>query len=300
MNKILTKFKILFIFIFLSFSFSFPKEEIFYLMGTYSIIDVPKKNYQVYKYMRNLEEKLSDYIENSEVSMINKNAGIQTVKVSEETLEIIKKAIEISEMTEGVFDITIGAITIKAKRKKEITEEEAKNLVNYKDIKIEDNTVFLSKKGMAIDIGGIGKGYAIEKAYENIKTKKGFIAIAGDMKIWGQKRLIAVYNPLNKGILMEGINKKDICLSTSGNYRKEHIIGNNKTAIQVTVVYDNCTITDAISTAIFAMNDEQRNRFLNKYKNIGVLILYNDGSIYMNKTFLDYFDYTIFSNYKMK
>ncbi|QWK18994.1 MAG: FAD:protein FMN transferase [Hydrogenobacter thermophilus] len=276
-------------------SLAFSKEEVFYLMGTYAIIDLPDgKNYQAYRYMRSLEEKLSDYIENSEVSEINKNAGIKPVAVSEETLEVIKKALYISQITDGAFDITVGAITIRARRGKELPENEARMLVDYRKVKIEGNKVFLTQKGMAIDLGGIGKGYAVEKAYQHLKLPEGFISIAGDMKVWGEKRLLAVYDPITRGVLMEGINRKDLCLSTSGNYFRHHIVGEPNSLLQVSVAYSDCTITDALSTAIFAMSDQQRQKFLREHQNVGVLLLYTDGSLYFNKAFLDYFEMVMF------
>jgi len=278
----------LFLFLFL---FAFSQEKVFHLMGTYAIIDLPsQKAYQAYKFMKGLEEKLSDYIEDSEVSKINQKAGVEPVEVSADTLEVIKKSLWLSELTEGAFDITVGAITIRARRLREISEDEARNLVNYKKVRVEGSSVFLEQKGMAIDLGGIGKGFAIQKAYEFIKTDKGFIAIAGDLRVWGHKRLLAVYNPINGKILTQGYNKKDLCLSTSGNYKREHIIGKGGKLLQVTVAYEDCTLTDGISTALFSMDDKKRWDFIEKHPQFGYLLLFSDGSVYVNKTFLEFFE----------
>jgi thiamine biosynthesis lipoprotein len=271
--------------------FVFSQEKVFHLMGTYAIIDIPsEKAYQAYRFMKGLEEKLSDYIEGSEVSKINQKAGVEPVEVSSETLEVIKKSLWLSELTEGAFDITVGAITIRARRLREISEDEARNLMNYKKVRVEGSSVFLEQKGMAIDLGGIGKGFAIQKAYEFIKTDKGFIAIAGDLRVWGHKRLLGVYNPINRKILAQGYNKKDLCLSTSGNYRREHIIGKGGKLLQVTVAYEDCTLTDGLSTALFAMDDKKRWDFIEKYPQFGYLLLFSDGSVYVNRTFLEFFE----------
>ena len=244
----------LMLFLFLSL-FAFSQERVFHLMGTYAIIDLPsEKAYQTYKFMKGLEEKLSDYIEDSEVSKINRKAGVEPVEVSADTLEVIKKSLWLSKLTQGAFDITAGAITIRARRLREISKDEARNLVNYKKVRMEGSSVFLEEKGMAIDLGGIGKGFAIQKAYEFIKTDEGFIAIAGDLRVWGHKRLLAVYNPTNGKILAQGYNKRDLCLSTSGNYRREHIIGKGGKLLQITVAYEDCTLTDGLSTALFAID----------------------------------------------
>jgi thiamine biosynthesis lipoprotein len=280
----------LMLFLFLSL-FAFSQERVFHLMGTYAIIDLPsEKAYQAYRFMKELEEKLSDYIEDSEISKINRKAGLEPVEVSSETLEVIKKSLWLSELTEGAFDITVGAITIRARRLREISEDEARNLVNYKKVRIEGSSVFLQEKGMAIDLGGIGKGFAIQKVYEFIKTDKGFIAIAGDLRVWGHKRLLAVYNPINGKILAQGYNKKDLCLSTSGNYRREHIVGKSGKLLQVTVAYEDCTLTDGLSTALFAMDDKKRWDFIEKHPQFGYLLLFSDGSVYVNKTFLEFFE----------
>ncbi len=278
----------LFLFLFL---FAFSQEKVFHLMGTYAIIDLPsKKAYQAYKFMKGLEEKLSDYIEGSEVSKINQKAGVEPVEVSADTLEVIKKSLWLSELTEGAFDITVGAITIRARRLREFSEDQARNLVNYKKVRVEGSSVFLEEKGMAIDLGGIGKGFAIQKAYEFIKTDEGFIAIAGDLRVWGHKRLLAVYNPINGKILTQGYNKKDLCLSTSGNYRREHIVGKGSKLLQVTVAYEDCTLADGLSTALFAMDDKKRWDFIEKHPQFGYLLLFSDGSVYVNKTFLEFFE----------
>ncbi|MFN3813604.1 MAG: FAD:protein FMN transferase [Aquificaceae bacterium] len=266
-------------------------------MGTYAIVDLPGgKDYETYKYMRSLEEKLSDYIEDSEVSNINRHAGERPVRLSEETLEVIKKALYVSRMTDGAFDITVGALTIRAKRLKEISQDQANKLIDYRKVKTFDEKVFLEEKGMAIDLGGIGKGYAVQKAYEYIKTPWGFISIAGDMKVWGHRRLVGIYNPATGGVLMEGINKKDLCLSTSGNYFREHIVGKTNSLLQVSVVHTDCTLADALSTAIFAMDDREREEFLRKHQDIGFLLLFKDGSVYYNREFFDNFEVIIFKD----
>jgi len=279
----------------------FSQEKVFHLMGTYAIIDLPsEKAYQAYKFMKGLEEKLSDYIEGSEVSKINQKAGVEPVEVSADTLEVIKKSLWLSELTEGAFDITVGAITIRARRLREISEDEARNLVNYKKVRVKGSSVFLEEKGMAIDLGGIGKGFAIQKAYEFIKTDEGFIAIAGDLRVWGHKRLLGVYNPINRKILAQGYNKRDLCLSTSGNYRREHIIGKGGKLLQITVAYEDCTLADGLSTALFAMDDKKRWDFIEKHPQFGYLLLFSDGSVYVNKTFLEFFESLEFSESGVK
>jgi len=154
-------------------------------MGTYLIVgELEDKEIELCRYMKSLEKKLSHYIENSEISKINRNAGIRAVRVSEETFEVLKISFEIAEKTDGFFDPTVGSYTINYKMENLIPPEKAKALINYRNLVLneKEKEVFLKGKFMALNLGGIGKGYAIEKAYEFLKTKKGFLALAGDLK----------------------------------------------------------------------------------------------------------------------
>ncbi len=270
----------------------YAEESVFYLMGTYAYFDLNdyQENIRAYHFIKDIEKKLSDYDAGSEISEINRNAGIKRVAVSEETIKAIRESILFSEMTNGYFDITIGVLTIRAKRNMEIGDEEARRFIGFRDIDIDEKGVFLKKKYMALDLGGMGKGYAIQRVYEYLKLPYGFIAIGGDMKVWGWKKMIYVYDPINNGILLEIKNKKDVCISTSGNYVKNHIETEDPMILQITTVSDNCSFTDAIATALFAMPQDVRDKFLKANRSIGAIILYRDGSVFMNKGIKEYFD----------
>ncbi|CUU07079.1 thiamine biosynthesis lipoprotein [Candidatus Thermokryptus mobilis] len=273
-----------------------PQGKSYYLMGTYSYIEMPSAdlNKKAYKILHDIETKLSDYIDSSEVSRINANAGKNFLKVSSITMEMIKKAIEVSEKSFGYFDITIGALTINAKRLKKIDEFRAKELVNFKDILIKGDSVMLKRENMAIDPGGIGKGFAIEMCYKKLNSKKGFISIGGDMKIWGHKRTIAVRDPRNGTSLVQMVNSKDVSISTSGNYLRKHIETPEDDVLQVTVAHEDGGFADAYSTAIFAMPEKMRRKFIEDNPDVGVLIVYKDGSIFINKRFMEFFEILLF------
>ncbi len=277
---------------------AFSKEKIFYLMGTYVVVDLPTDEdaYRAYRIMRSLEEKLSDYIPESEVSLINRWAGIRPVEVSEETLEVIRKSLDISERTYGYFDISVGAITVRHRRERKLSLEEAEKLVNYREIELRDRKVFLRKKGMAIDLGGIGKGFIVEKTYEALNTPRGFIGAAGDMKVWGEKRVLAIRDPISGGSLAQMVNSRDLCLSTSGNYLRRHILQRDEDLVQITVVHEDCTYADAYATALFSMPRELRRKFEKENSDVGILELFRDGSLYMNGRFREFFEVIIFRN----
>ena len=122
------------------------------------------------------------YAAGSEIALINKNAGISATKVSPEVLELLGKALSVSEMTEGAFDVTIGSVTKLYDFHKKISPEESilrKNilLVNYRDVTVDRlaSTIFLKKKGMLIDAGGIAKGYAADKAVGAVKEAGNYV-----------------------------------------------------------------------------------------------------------------------------
>jgi len=271
----------------LTLSFTFSVEKLFYVMGTYAYVELPsdEEAYKAYRIMRSVEEKISDYMEDSEVSLINRNSGKRAVKVSEETMRVLRLALIASEKTYGYFDITIGAVTVNHRRHGRLTPEEAERLVNFRDVFLGENRVLLRKKGMAIDLGGIGKGYALDVVRERIGSPWGFVSIAGDMKVWGTEKVIAVKDPLSGGSLLQGINAGEMCISTSGNYLRKHIEQHDEELLQVTVVYHTCALADAYATALFSMPRDLRRRFMLENPDVGVLELYGDGSLYMNPAF---------------
>ncbi|MBI5213924.1 MAG: FAD:protein FMN transferase [Nitrospirae bacterium] len=142
-----------------------------------------------------LAKLLNFYSDDSEISAINRYAGDKPVKASSETLEIIDKALYVSEKTEGAFDITVGPVVRlwdfqnKVLPDEKLIKEKLK-LVGYKNIIVnkEKSTVFLKTKGVQIDLGGIIKGYAADKAVGVMKKlgiNSGIVAVAGDIKTFG-------------------------------------------------------------------------------------------------------------------
>ena len=270
----------------------------FYVMGTYAYVELPSEEeaYRAYRLMRSLEGKISDYIDSSEVSLINRNAGRRPVRVSEETMKVLRLALSASEKTYGYFDVTVGALTINHKRHGRLTREEAEELVNFRNLVLEDGSAFLKEEGMAVDLGGIGKGYALDLVREKLSSPWGFVSIAGDMSVWGTERVIAVKDPLSGGSLLQGVNAGDLCISTSGNYIRQHIEQRDEELLQVTVVHRACALADAYATALLSMPLHLRRKFMAENPDVGVLELYRDGSLHMNPAFRRSFRLIIFKD----
>jgi FAD:protein FMN transferase len=236
-----------------------------------------------------IESLTNFYAAGSEISLINKNAGISATKVSPEVLELLGKSLSVSEMTDGAFDITIGAVTRLYDFHKKIKPEEStllKNisLVNYRDVTVDRlaSTIFLKKKGMIIDAGGIAKGYAADKAVGVLKKQgitSGLVAIAGDIKAFGRKPdgkpwQIGIRNPRGTNQdddIMATLPLSDMAISTSGDYerfflvsgvRYHHLLdpGTGSPAGRcrsVTVIASEATFADSFATAVFVFGPEK-------------------------------------------
>ena len=252
------------------------------------------------------------YSDKSELAEINRNAGIHSVKVSPQTLDVIEKAVFAAEKSGGAFDPTLGPIIalwdfLNRKKPTEIEIVQALPLVNYKDILIDrtDSTVFLRRKGMMIDLGGIAKGYAVDLAVELLKRNgilSGLVSIAGDIRAFGMKPdnspwTIGIKNPRQTGEkdeLVAKIRLSDRAISTSGDYERYFISGDKryhhlfdpKTGMpasgcrSVSIVTDKAVNTDAFSTAVFILGVEKG---MNVIKEMGMdaMIIDSGGTIHM-------------------
>ncbi len=131
---------------------------------------------QAFSVIGRFAEKINFFSDTSELSAINKNAGIAPVKVSPETAGVIERAIYISKKSDGAFDPTIGPEIkmwdfFKKVRPSDAAVKKELSLVNYRDIILDrdHSTVFLRRKGMLMDLGGIAKGYAADLALASLR-----------------------------------------------------------------------------------------------------------------------------------
>jgi thiamine biosynthesis lipoprotein len=255
-------------------------------------------------------EKLSNFFSSgSEVSRINRNAGISVVKVSPDISDVLEKALLVSEKTGGAFDVTMGPVIKLYDFYKKIKPEQGtikKNLslVNYRNLIIDRNkyTAYLKKKGMLIDLGGISKGYAADKAVETLKRNgisSGLVSVAGDIKAFGLKPdkrpwKIGIRNPrippdLKGGFpddIMATIELKDMAISTSGDYercfildgKRYHHLLSPKTGYpaeecrSVSIITKEGVFTDAFATGVFILGPEKGMKVLEKMGFDGVIV----------------------------
>jgi len=213
-------------------------------MGTYVTVwfwtdkeaDAAKAAEQVFKEMKRLDAEMTTWTDTSDVSKINAAAGGKPVKVGPETYEVIERAVDISKKSGGVFDITIGAFkgVWKFDQDMDGSLPDTKDvkarlaLIGYKDIVLDKKkkTVLLRRKGMSITLGGIAKGYAVDKCVALLR-KAGFkdfmLQAGGDMYISGKKDkdpwVVGIRDPRGTD-LFAGMPIENHSFSTSGDYER--------------------------------------------------------------------------------
>ena len=194
--------------------------------------------------MKRLSSSLSMYVDGSEIDRVNGNAGKEYTNVSKDTFEIIKKARELSEHSEGLFDITIAPVTklwgINNKDKAPTVPKDedinaALALVNIERLELseENDSVMLLDENMMIDLGGIAKGYACDKLYElysaDKKIKAGIASFGSSILLYGEKPdnspfNVAINSPHGEnqflGIAKMKAGKNGKFISTSGGYER--------------------------------------------------------------------------------
>jgi FAD:protein FMN transferase len=262
--------------------------------------------------IQRIEKLLTTYNEESETALINRNAGIKPVSVSKETFEIIERSIRISRVTQGAFDITYGSIDkrlwnfdVNMKALPDLsTAKKMTKLINYRNILLDkkDLSVMLREKGMRIGFGGIGKGYAAERAKLIMKGKgveSGIVNASGDMTIWGLQPngspwTIGIVDPNVRDRIFSYMNISDMAVATSGNYEKFIMINgkkyshtiNPKTGLpirgikSVTIVSPNAEIADAMTTPVMIMGIGPGLHMINQMKGIEAIVIDDYDKIY--------------------
>jgi FAD:protein FMN transferase len=263
---------------------------------------------QAFQEVKRIEQLMSPKIESGDVFRINQSSGKEWVKVSPETIEVIKKAQEITKLSEGGFDITVGPLSElwrKAREKKTpppVEEVEEKlGLVNFKNIEVDkEGKVFLKKKGMAIDLGGIAKGYAVDRAFDVLRSlgyKNLIVNAGGDLKVGGLKNhqpwSIGIQNPRKSQNILGRISVSDMAIATSGDYEKffpyegkrYHHIFNPRDGFpaegcqSVTIVTKDCITADGLATAVFVLGPEKGYALCQKLNGVQCLIVDREGKI---------------------
>lgn len=262
--------------------------------------------------IRRIEKLLTTFNEASQTNLVNRNAGIRPVKVDKEVFDLVKRSKKISELTQGAFDITYGSIDKRFWNFDQTMtclpdRQTAKNLVrliNYKNVVLDQNnlTVFLKEKGMRIGFGGIGKGYAAEKAKLLLKEmgiENGIVNAAGDLTAWGHQPggkpwTIGIADPNITRHAFSYLELTNTSIATSGNYEKFVMINGKKyshtidpksgfpvTGIKsVTIISPNAEIADAMATPVMIMGTQVGIDMINQLNGIECIIIDDTDTIH--------------------
>lgn len=239
--------------------------------------------------VRALEKVMSRFVANSDVDKINQQAGMEPVEVDPRTFYVIEKSLYFSEVSQGKFDVTIAPLLslwgfgTGEEREPPADEEieEALSLVDYQEIELDEEsmTVFLPREGMALDLGGIAKGYIVDEIADFLEgegVEHGTVNAGGDIRalgtrIDGNPWRIGITHPRGRENVIAVIPVSQEAIVTSGDYerffthegeRYHHILDPDTgqpagEVMSVTIVAPDCITADSLSTAVFVLGVEE-------------------------------------------
>ncbi len=258
--------------------------------------------------MRRIDRTMSTYKEDSDVSLINRNAAQKPVTISAELLELIARSLQMSELTDGAFDITYasaGQLYDFRRKIKPSQEALAKALptINYHHIRLDrkQSSIKFLRAGVRIDLGGIAKGHAVDRCIALLQArgiKQAIVSAGGDSRIigdhGGRPWIVGIRDPRQEGKVVAALPLSDAAVSTSGDYeryfeangvRYHHIInpksGRPVNGVRsVTVVGSDSTTMDALSTSVFVMGVQKGMALVERLADVEAVIVDENGKMY--------------------
>ncbi|WP_255607051.1 FAD:protein FMN transferase [Pedobacter polysacchareus] len=262
-----------------------------------------------------IEALFSTFKESSQTSLINQYAGIKPVKVDPEMIQLIQRALKISEITQGAFDITYGAIdkslwnfdTNMTSLPDAETAARSVSLIDYRNVIVDAShaTVMLKHEGMRIGFGGIGKGYAADRAkqvLQNLGIKSGIVNAAGDLVTWGSQPddknwTIGIADPDQRDRPFSALNISNMAIATSGNYEKYATINGKryshtidpKTGLpvsgikSVSILCPSAELADALATPVIVMGVEVGLDLINQLQQVACIIIDDQDRLFTSK-----------------
>ncbi|MEW6542607.1 MAG: FAD:protein FMN transferase [Nitrospirota bacterium] len=258
--------------------------------------------------IRRLEELLSTWIPASELSRVNAAAGREPVRVSPDTFLVLQRSLDIARLTEGGFNIAVGpaveawSVTERQKVPGDSELEALQPLLDVAQIRLDEGAgaVFLARAGMRVDVGGIGKGFAADRAVEAMKSAgatAGVVALSGDIKTFGRLPdgapfLFGIQHPRRPGVLAR-VTLQDEAISTAGDYeryferdgvRYHHILDPRtlkpaRGCQSVTVVAAEGIMADGLDTGIFVMGPERGMELIERLPGVEGVIVDGEGRV---------------------
>ncbi len=266
---------------------------------------------RIFAEMRRIDELMSPYKSNSEISYINNNAAVSAIKISEEMASLINRSLEFSSLSDGAFDITYASIGYRYHyREHQLPDDQfidsRLDAINYLHINLENGQIRFNNANVRIDLGGIAKGYAVDRAIDIVidcGINEAMISAGGDSRILGNKRgkpwVIGIQHPRKTDELAMVLPLSDTAISTSGDYQRffihngqriHHIINprTGRSADQTwsaTVTGTNALTTDALSTTVFVLGAEKGLALIETLEDIDAIIIDKEGKVHYSSGF---------------
>ena len=291
-----------------------------YALGTVcsvTLFDQSKDSvyHDIFTRVREIDNLMSVNVPSSDVSRINAAAGISPVNVHKDTFKVIERAIFFAEISNGAFDPSVGPLVslwgIGGDNARVPSQEEIDNtlpLINWRYVELDEtaHNVFLKRKGMALDLGAIAKGYAADEAAAIIKNagvKRAIIDFGGNIVTLGEKKdkspwKVGIQNPVKRRGIYFGVLRLDTAgkqtVVTSGAYerffetdgeRYHHILSTvtgypvKNGLLSVTVIASDSTDADALSTSLFALGYEKGIKLLDSFHETEAVFVFEDNSV---------------------
>jgi thiamine biosynthesis lipoprotein len=257
--------------------------------------------------MRRVDRDMSTYKPTSEVSIVNATAARKAVPISAELFDLLTQAAEYSRLTDGAFDITYASVGYmydfhEHKRPTQKQIDNALPAVNYRHVLLDatTRTVRFSQPGVRIDLGGIGKGHAVDRGIVILQQRgisHALVTAGGDSRIigdrFGHPWVVGIRHPDRKDEVIARIPLEDIAISTSGDYeryfeedgvRYHHIIdphtGQSARKVRsATIIGPTATRTDGLSKTAFVLGAEKAIAIYNRIEGIDAIIVKPDGKV---------------------
>ncbi len=261
-----------------------------------------------------IEELLSEFKSTSEVSKINQSAGSETLKVNQECYALIERSLAISELTNGCFDITVGALkkiydfkNAEFKMPSRVRINETLNRVGYKKVRLnpENRSLSFDHENLRISFAAIGKGYASDRVKAIWKQEGvfgGYVNASGDLNTFGCKPdgtewRVGIANPDKKEEMLLFIPGTEVSVATSGDYeqffeykgrRYSHNInphtGRPLSGIKsVSIVSPSAELSDALATAVYVMGRKEGINFVDQLPQTHAIIIDDQNNLFLSK-----------------
>jgi thiamine biosynthesis lipoprotein len=265
---------------------------------------------QVFREAKRIDQLMSTYIEDSRISEINRDAADRPVVAGDELFRLIQRSLDISILTRGAFDITYESVGQhydfhSRERPDDATVAEKLDLIDYQLINLNQasGTIDFGAQGVRINLGGIAKGYVVERGVDLLRVagvQHAVVTAGGDSRLLGDRRgkpwMVGIRDPRVDGEVAMTVPLQDEAISTSGDYerffdedgvRYHHIIspstGNPASGVHSATVFGpDAVITDALSTSVFVMGVDLGLRLIATLPDYESIVIDDQGQIFFS------------------